>query len=81
MFPQLKMKMNGRHVDTTEEIGAESQAVLNTLKEHDFQDGFKIWQKQKGTTSRVMVGWWPVCQKLVSDQAAAQVREIMDVSL
>jgi hypothetical protein len=39
------MKMNGRHFDTTEAIEAESQEVLNTLKEHDFQDVFKKWQK------------------------------------
>jgi hypothetical protein len=26
-------------------IEAESQAVLNTLTEHDFQDAFKNWQK------------------------------------
>jgi hypothetical protein len=25
---------------------AESQAVLNTLTEHDFQNAFKKWQKQ-----------------------------------
>jgi hypothetical protein len=46
-----------------EVIEAESQAVLNTLKEHNFQDAFKkngriagnsvyAW---KGTVSRVMV--------------------------
>jgi hypothetical protein len=26
-------------------IEAESQAVLNSLTEHDFQDAFKNWQK------------------------------------
>jgi hypothetical protein len=26
-------------------IAAESQAVLDTLTEHDFQDAFKKWQK------------------------------------
>jgi hypothetical protein len=40
-------------------IKVESQAVLNTLTEHDFQDAFKKLQKNreyawKGTTSRVM---------------------------
>jgi hypothetical protein len=35
------MKPNGRHFDTFEVIEAESQAVLNTLTEHDFQDVFK----------------------------------------
>jgi hypothetical protein len=26
-------------------VEAESQAVLNSLREHDFQDSFKKWQK------------------------------------
>jgi hypothetical protein len=42
-------------------IEAESQAVLNTLTEHDFQDAFKKLQKsaymQKRTTSRVPVSF------------------------
>jgi hypothetical protein len=33
------------HFDTIEEIEAESQAVLNTLTEHDFEDAFKKRQK------------------------------------
>jgi hypothetical protein len=37
--------MKGHHVHTTEVIKAESQALLNTLTEHDFQDAFKKWQK------------------------------------
>jgi hypothetical protein len=37
----LKIKLKGHHFDTTEMIEAESQAVLNTLTEHDFQDVFK----------------------------------------
>jgi hypothetical protein len=37
-------------------IDAESQAVLNTLTEHDFQEAFKkTAQAQMGTTSRVMM--------------------------
>jgi hypothetical protein len=31
--------------DTVEVIDAESQVVLNTLTEHDFQDAFEKWQK------------------------------------
>jgi hypothetical protein len=34
------------HFDTIVVIEAESQAMLNTLKEHDFQDVFKKWQKR-----------------------------------
>jgi hypothetical protein len=41
LFPQLKLKLNDRYFDTTEVIEAESQAVLNTLTEHGFQDAFK----------------------------------------
>jgi hypothetical protein len=56
----------GRHFYTTEVIDTESQEVLNTLREHDFQDAFKTWQKRwemckraEGTTSRVMVASRP----------------------
>jgi hypothetical protein len=35
------MELKGHHFDTTEVIEAESQAVLNTLTEHDFQDAIK----------------------------------------
>jgi hypothetical protein len=33
----LKTKLKGRHFDTVE-VMAESQALLNTLTEHDFLD-------------------------------------------
>jgi hypothetical protein len=46
LFSRLKIKLNGRHFDKTEAIEAESQAVLNTLTEQDFQDAFKKWQKR-----------------------------------
>jgi hypothetical protein len=42
----LKIKLKQRHFDTIEVIEAESQTVLNTITEHDFQDAFKIWQKR-----------------------------------
>jgi hypothetical protein len=41
LLPRLKIKLKGRHFDTIEVMEAESQAVLNTLREHDFQDVFK----------------------------------------
>jgi hypothetical protein len=41
-FPRLKIKLKGRHFDTTEVIEADSQAALNTLTEHDFQEEFKM---------------------------------------
>jgi hypothetical protein len=51
-------ELKSRHFDTNEVMKAESQAVLNTLTEHDFQYAFKKWQKRwrlKGTTSKVIV--------------------------
>jgi hypothetical protein len=36
-FPKMKFKLKGRRFDTTEEIQAESQTVLDTLTEKDFQ--------------------------------------------
>jgi hypothetical protein len=41
LFSRLKIKLKGRHFDTIEVIEAESQKVLITLTEHDFQDAFK----------------------------------------
>jgi hypothetical protein len=38
LFPRLKIKLKDHHFGTNEVIEAESQAVLNTLTEHDFQD-------------------------------------------
>jgi len=46
LFPELKMKLKGRIFQTLEEIQAESQAVLNTLQENDFQECFKNWQRR-----------------------------------
>jgi hypothetical protein len=66
LFPRLKIKLKGRHFDTVELMEAESQAALNTLTEHDFQDAFKIGRSagngacaRKGTTWRVMVASRP----------------------
>jgi hypothetical protein len=36
LFLQSKIKLKGRHFDTTEVVEAESLAVLNILKEHNF---------------------------------------------
>jgi len=45
LFPKLKMKLMGQRFQT-EEIQAESQAVLNTLRENDFHKCFKNWQRR-----------------------------------
>jgi hypothetical protein len=46
VFPRLKIKLKGRHFDTTDIIEAQLQAVLNTLTEHNFEDAFNKWQKR-----------------------------------
>jgi hypothetical protein len=48
LVPLLKSERKGRHFDTVEAIEAESQAVPNTLTEHDdFQEAFKNLQDVK----------------------------------
>jgi hypothetical protein len=44
LFPRLKIKLEGRHCGITEVTKADSQAVLNTLIEHEVQDAFKKWK-------------------------------------
>jgi len=45
LFPKLKMKLKGQRFQTLGEIQAELQAVLNTLRDNDFQECFKNWQR------------------------------------
>jgi hypothetical protein len=45
----LKTKLKVRHFDTIEPIEAKSQALLNTLIEHDFHDEFKKMAESLGT--------------------------------
>jgi hypothetical protein len=42
LYLRLKIKLRGRHSDTIEVTEVESQAVLNTFTEHDFQDALKM---------------------------------------
>jgi hypothetical protein len=61
LFPKMKLKLKGRRFDTTEEIQAESQRLLDTLTEKDYQKAFQnrgdggtgVYMRE-GTTSRVM---------------------------
>jgi hypothetical protein len=46
LFSILKIKLKGHHFDTIEVTGSESQAVLNALSEHDFQEAVQKWQKR-----------------------------------
>jgi len=43
LFPKLKMKLKGQRFQMLEEIQAQLQAFLNTLREYDFQECFKNW--------------------------------------
>jgi hypothetical protein len=45
LFPKMNIKLKRRRFDTVEEIQAESQKVLKTLTQKDFQDSFQSWQK------------------------------------
>jgi hypothetical protein len=49
LFPEMKLKLKGRRF-TTIEIQAESQRVLDTLTEEDFQEAFQKWRR-----------WWDWC--------------------
>ena len=46
LFLKLKMKLKGRRFQTLEEIQAQLQAVLNTLRENDFPECFKNLQRR-----------------------------------
>ena len=46
LFPKMKFKLKGRRFDTTEEIQAESQRVLDTLIEKDFHEAFQKWRRR-----------------------------------
>jgi hypothetical protein len=52
----LKINLKGHHFDAIEVIGAESQAVLNTLTEHDFQDELKKMADMLETVHRLRRG-------------------------
>jgi hypothetical protein len=43
LFPKLKMKLKGQHLETVSDIKRELQAVLNSIKENDFHGGFEAW--------------------------------------
>jgi hypothetical protein len=41
LFPKMKLKLKGRRSDNIEEIQAESQRVIDTLTEKNFQEAFQ----------------------------------------
>ena len=46
LFPKLKLKLKGRRFVTTEGVQAESQRVLDTQREKDFQEAFQKWRRR-----------------------------------
>jgi hypothetical protein len=46
LFGKMKLKLKGRRFDTMEEIQAESQTVLDTVTEKDFQEAFQKWRRR-----------------------------------
>jgi len=50
IFSKTKLKLKGRRFDTSEEIQAESQRLLDTMIEKDFQEAFQKWRR-----------WWDWC--------------------
>jgi len=74
LFPKLKIKVKRRRFDTTEEIQAESQRVLDTLTEKDFLEAFQKWRR-----------WWdrwgwrqPIGLLVRFTNFTASVRKILD---
>jgi hypothetical protein len=45
LFPKMKLELKGRRFDTIEEIKAESQRVLDSVTEKDFQEAFQKWRR------------------------------------
>jgi hypothetical protein len=46
LFPNLKMKLKGRHFETVSDIQRESQAVPDSIKEDDVHGAFEAWKKK-----------------------------------
>jgi hypothetical protein len=46
LFPKMKLKLKGHRFDTIVELQAESQRVLDTLTEKDFQEAFQKWRRR-----------------------------------
>jgi hypothetical protein len=46
LFPKMKVKLKGRRFDIIEEIQAESQRVLDTLRDNYFQETSQKWRRR-----------------------------------
>jgi len=45
LFPKIKLKLKGRRFDTIEDFQAETQRVLDNLREKDSQEAFQKWRR------------------------------------
>jgi hypothetical protein len=84
LLPRLKIKLKAHHLDTTKVIEAESQAVPNTLTEHDFRDAFKngrsagnVAYRRNGSTSRVIVASRPKISSRPYDSTSRACRNTL----
>jgi hypothetical protein len=63
LFTKMKLNPKGRRFDTNEEFQVESQRVLDTLTENDFQEEFQKWRRRWDrylpTCVRVMAAYRP----------------------
>jgi hypothetical protein len=46
LFPKMKLQLKWRRFDNVEELQAESQRVLDTQIEKDFQEAFQKWRRR-----------------------------------
>jgi hypothetical protein len=46
LFPKLKIKLKGRRFEAVSDIQRESQAVLDSIRENDFDGAFEVWKKR-----------------------------------
>ena len=46
VFPKMKLQLKWRRFASIEEVQAESQQILNTLKQADFSEYFEKWQNR-----------------------------------
>jgi len=46
LFPKMKLQLKGSRLERVEEIQRESQNILGTLREQDFQHASQQWQRR-----------------------------------
>jgi hypothetical protein len=84
VLPRLNVELQSPNFESIEVIEAESQAVLNTFAEHDFQDAFNTYQNCWGLRVRAKGDYCEVegtsRNKVIFDQTATRVPGIIDSS-